>query len=194
VCNVPLELLYETMSNLDRAEINQLRSTCHQLDYKIWSDKLRKLTVGRTLYATVANLANFLGMLNTFAPRGVSGEVKELCLVADGAKAPEHGYGWAWENLLHMELVEVDAKGELLPAKMATKDDLQIIKDATMRHTNFANINNGFINSGGYRAMLTAILIACPNLDVLNIRKLKVSLLIHDKTSTIDILTHLLAR
>lgn len=190
MCNIPLELLHDIMSNLDRAEINQLRSTCYQLDFQIWSDMRRKLTVGRTLYATVANLANFLGMLNTFAMRGVGGEIEELCLVADGVKAHEFGYGWAWENLLQVELREVDAKGESLPDKLPTEHDMQIINDANVRHMNFAIINNGFVNSGGYRAMLTAILNACPNLNVLNIRKLKVSLLIHYKTSTVDIMTH----
>jgi len=178
------------MSNLDRTGINQLRGACHHLDLQIWTDMERKLTVGRTLYATVTNLANFLGMLNTFALRNVGGDIQELCLVADGVKVPEFGYDWAWENLLQVDLREVDAEGVSLPDKLPTKDDMQIMNQANARHMNFAIINSGFINSGGYRAMLTAVLNACPNLNVLNIRKLKVSLPIHYGTSTIDIITH----
>lgn len=150
---------------LSPADMGQLRLVNKHLDHLIWASFLRKLVKGRTLYATYANLAHFLGMLHVFAGRALNLEVRSVCLVADGVKEPEYGYEWAWENLLQWDVEGLDC----------TKEDMNIINEVNAQHAKFFGINNAFINGGGYRSMLVAILNACPNLNVLNIRKLEVS-------------------
>jgi hypothetical protein len=162
---LPLELFEEITSRLSPVDVGELRLVHKQVDWMIWSSFLRKLIKGRTIYATFANMAHFLGTLQAFGFRSLNLEVTELCVVADGLKVPEYGYEWAWENLLQWDVEGLEP----------TEQDMDIITDINHKHANFVAINNTFINGGGYRSMLVSILNICPNLRVLNVRKLKAS-------------------
>jgi hypothetical protein len=181
---LPLELLEEVTPNLDRISVGNLRGASKRLDAMLLKPFFRKLVENRTVYATFASIAHFLGMLQVFMARALHLEVKDLVLVADGAKVPEYGYDWAWENLLQWDTEDLEC----------TQEDLTTIWDINKQHASFYKVNSAWINSGGYRSMLIAIMNSCPNLTTIEVRKLKVSLhpSTHHSRTGFGLLTNLL--
>jgi hypothetical protein len=162
---LPLELLGEVTANLDRVSVGSLRGASKRMDAMLLKSFFRRLVEDRTVYTTFASIQHFLGMFQVFMARTLHLEVKNLVLVADSAKVPEYGYDWAWENLLQWEGRDLEC----------TQEDLTTMWDINKQHASFFNVNSTWINSGGYRSMLIAIMNTCPNLTTIEARKLKVS-------------------
>jgi hypothetical protein len=122
----------------------------------------RLLTKGRTIYSKYACMAHFLGMLRAFSAYHLGSRVTGLSLVSEGLRMHEYGPDWAWEEMSLRDDVDI------------TMNDQQIISKINSDHADEVYVNGAFITGGGYRSMLGMIIAACPNLEVINIRKIKV--------------------
>jgi hypothetical protein len=122
------------------------------------------LTKHKNIYSRYASMAHFLAMLRGFAEYGLGAGFASLSLVSDGLRINEYGYEWAWEQMA----LEDDV--------IITRADEDVMDKINTDHYNEVNNNGAFLTGGGFRSMLIAILAECPNLKVINIRKIKVSL------------------
>jgi hypothetical protein len=118
----------------------------------------------RNIYSRYASMAHFLGMLRDFAEYGLGKEISSLSLVSEGLRFNEYGYEWAWEQMASEDDVTI------------TWTDEDVMDKINIDHYAEVNNNGAFLTGGGFRSMLIAILAACPNLKVINVRKIKVSL------------------
>ncbi|KAH7385471.1 hypothetical protein DE146DRAFT_208282 [Phaeosphaeria sp. MPI-PUGE-AT-0046c] len=146
---------------MDKKDICSLRRTCDLLFHNSERAFTQALIQGRVIYSRSASMAHFFAVLNAFPASNLGLRVKSLTLVADGLKEHEYGSEWAWEEMQHRLGLDM------------TADDQNIIARINNDHANEMHFSSTFLNSGHYRTMLGGILSMCPNLRVLNIRKLQ---------------------
>jgi hypothetical protein len=162
--SIPNELLIEIASHLEnRFDICNMRIVSKRFACALLPTFSRALVQERTVYPRYDSVAHFTFLLRTFS--ALSFYVRSICLVAEGLNMHEYGAMWAWEALLQWRGYNCTGK------------DMDIINEINTAHANNVATSNAFIISGGYRNMLGQLLATCPNLEVLNIRKLKVRLL-----------------
>jgi hypothetical protein len=152
----------------------RMRLISKQIAHGVLAAFERVLVKNRTIYPRYDSLAHFAFLLRAF--KSLDSHVRSVCLVAEGLKVHEYGSVWAWEDFLQWEGVECTAK------------DLDIIDKINADHENELSMTDAFIHRGSYRAMLGQLLSECPNLEVINVRKLKVSIYKNATLPSTDIL------
>lgn len=120
---------------------------------------LKAMVDDRTIYPRYEGFRSFLAILGMYSL--LAGYVRKITLVAEGMRANEFGYMWAWENIRNLEDLEFEDK------------DCAVIVKVNRAHADDIALNGPFVNGGGYRSMLTALLGCLPNLQTIEIRKLK---------------------
>lgn len=124
------------------------------------SSFIQSLAQERTITPRYDSIAFFLALLVRLP--AMRFHVRSVTLVAEDLKESEHGYAWAWENLQDWEGINFTAQ------------DISIINEANVAHTNAMRATKYFVHSGGFRTMLGLVLAHCPNLEYVFVRKLKV--------------------
>jgi hypothetical protein len=161
--SLPNELIEEIASYLmvDRVDMYNFRLVNKQVGEGAAHAFKHLLVQDRILYPRYECLAHFAFLCSAFL--GVNRMVRSITLVAEGLKAHEYGSGWAWEHFVQWEDV------------VCTDKDLEIMLHIDASHAAELRITNQFIHRGGYRQLLGQILKDCPNLKVVNVRKLEVN-------------------
>lgn len=148
---------------MDKKDIGTLRRTCNRMLETTERAFTRVLVENKVIYSRSASIAHFLAVLKAFSALHLGRKVKSLTLVEECLKEHEYRSEWAWEDFEQRMGLDFTAQ------------DQNIIANLNRDHANEAHIDTAFLTSGRYRTTLGSILAMCPNLRVLNIRKLQVS-------------------
>lgn len=148
---------------MDKKDICSLRRTCNRLLDSTERAFTQVLVQDKAIYSRSASMAHFFAVLNAFPALELGLKVKSLTLVEECLKEHENRSEWAWEEI------------EQRMGFNFTAQDHNIIAKLNRDHANDVHFHGVFLTGGHYRTMLGSILAMCPNLRVLNIRKLKVS-------------------
>lgn len=141
-----------------------MRSTDQRLRAEL-KNKFFDYLLGQSspIYSKYESMVRFLSMIQ--AVDGLGERIKALELVSEGLRGHEYGSQWAWEDLCHREQVDI------------AEEDFEIMNKLDADHALAVHESNGFLHTGGYRTMLGQIINACPNLQDIYIRGLRVSCL-----------------
>jgi hypothetical protein len=163
ILDIPYELIGEIANHLmeNRVDVSNLRLVNSHVAMGAMNTFKNVLVQDRVLYPRYDCLAHFAFLCSAFL--GLNRMVRSVTVVGEGLKAHEYGPGWAWEHLLQWEDVE------------CTNKDLEVMYDIDASHAAELRTTNQFIHGGGYRRLLGQIIKDCPNLKVVNVRKLEVS-------------------
>ncbi|KAI8941505.1 hypothetical protein NX059_002721 [Plenodomus lindquistii] len=157
---LPSEMISEIAKHLDSAvDVGNLRLVNKRYCSAVHRTFMKTLLDDRTLYPRYGCLRDLLSLLG---PNFAMGHyVRKITLIAEGMRIPGFGYSWGWEDLQNLEGIEF------------TDNDVAIINKINRSHVADNHINGPFINTGGYRTMLALILSHLPNLETIQLRKLK---------------------
>jgi hypothetical protein len=137
---LPGELISDIASYLDKKDLLNMRlvnkKMCGAMSYVF------KVAIAdnRTIFPRYVSLAAFFLLLNS--EPCLSLLVRSVTLVEEGLKEHEYGHNWAWER-----------KGDMEGLCM-TRDDFNILNQIEVEHLQARDLDQSFINGGGYRVML----------------------------------------
>lgn len=138
-------------------DLGNLRLVNHRLYDNLGVAWAKKYANNRVIYPRYDSFRSFLALLLSMDV--ACHYVKRIVLVAEGMKVHEHGHDWAWEALLNWNDVDV------------TNEDMSVMYQVNVEHANMVTTEiEPFLNTGGYRSLLTLLLLRLPNLRTIEIR------------------------
>lgn len=158
---MPFDVIHLIATHMDSAvEVGKMRLASKDFCCAAYTPFMKLIGEGRTIYPRYDCFGKFLSLLAANPKLGV--HVRNITLVSEGLREHEYRSMWAWEFL-----------EDKLDLPKFSVEDTDIINEVNYLHAEEAVDNAAFLNTGGYRTMLTRLLSRLPRLETITIRKLR---------------------